>query len=158
MAVLQPTAYILIERSAEVDRLVLDAFQRTNPPVSVIAVGGYGRRELFPFSDVDLLLLVDGPLEAPAREPVSEFLRILWDAGLRVSQSVHTAAECCEIHEGNLELTISLLDQRFLCGDPGRYDDLQTRFPKFLKAQRSTISNHLGQMTRGRHAKYGDTI
>lgn len=158
MAVLQPTTYILIERSAEVDRLVLNAFQRANPPVSVVAVGGYGRRELFPFSDVDLLLLVDGPLEAPAREPVSEFLRILWDAGLRVSQSVHTAAECCEIHEGNLELTISLLDQRFLCGDPARYHDLQTRFPKFLKAQRSTIANHLGQMTRGRHAKYGDTI
>ena len=158
MAVLQPTTCILIERSAEADRLVLDAFLRTNPPVSVVAVGGYGRRELFPFSDVDLLLLVDGPLQAPAREAIAEFLRTLWDAGLRVSQSVHTAAECCEIHEGNLELTISLLDQRFLGGDPARYHDLRARFPKFLNAQRSTIANHLRQMTHGRHAKYGNTI
>ena len=155
---LQPTAYNLADRSAQADQLVLRAFEQARPEVTLAAVGGYGRRELFPFSDVDLLLLVDGPLEAPARDAVSEFLRILWDTGLRVSQSVHTPAECCEIHEGNLELTISLLDQRFLGGDPGRYQDLQERFPKFLNAERSAIANHLSRMTRGRHAKYGNTI
>jgi len=148
----------LASRTSEVDQIVVQAFERIQPQASLIAVGGYGRRELFPFSDVDLLLLSGGPLKTPAREAIAEFLRILWDAGLRVSQSVHTAAECCEIHEGNLELTISLLDQRFLGGDPAGYHDLRARFPKFLNAQRSAIASHLRQMTQGRHAKYGNTI
>jgi [protein-PII] uridylyltransferase len=119
----------------------------------VVAVGGYGRQELFPYSDVDLLLLSDGEASG-----VSEFLRILWDSGLRISQSVHTPTECCEIHEGNLELTISLLDQRYLCGDEALYQELQKLFPKFITSQRDGIVSHLAAMTRGRHAKYGDTI
>lgn len=146
-------------RSAEVDRAVSTAFERTSADVTVLAVGGYGREELFPYSDVDLLLLTNGA--APAREQrdaISEFLRILWDAGLRVSQSVRTAPECCEIHDGNLELTISLLDRRLLCGEAGRFDDLEQRFPKFLNNQRLTIAHELCVMARGRHAKYQNTI
>jgi [protein-PII] uridylyltransferase len=145
-------------RADEVDRLVLSAYERTRPAATLLAVGGYGRRELFPFSDVDLLLLVDRPPEGAARSAVAEFLRILWDAGLRVSQSVRTVGECCEIHEGNLELTISLLDQRLLGGDPLRFEQLVAKFPKFLNAHSATIAKHLCVMTRGRHAKYGDTI
>lgn len=142
-------------RSAQTDQTVAEAFARTHPDVTVVAVGGYGRQELFPYSDVDLLLLTDGSFD---REPVSEFLRILWDSGLRVSQSVHTPTECCEIHDGNLELTISLLDQRYLCGDVERYAKLQQLFPKFLTANRDGIVSHLAAMTRGRHAKHGNTI
>jgi [protein-PII] uridylyltransferase len=148
----------LAARSDQVDALVLSAFERTHPCVTVVAVGGYGRRELFPYSDVDLLLLADAPPEGDARNAVAELLRTLWDDGLRVSQSVRTVRECCEIHEGNLELTISLLDQRFLAGDRARFDQLAAQFPKFLHAQRSAIAKHLCAMTRGRHAKYGGTI
>ena len=145
-------------RSSSVDQLVTAAFERTQPDITVVAVGGYGRSELFPYSDVDLLLLT-GALPTPAqREPISEMLRQLWDAKLRISQSVHTPQECCEIQEGNLELTISLLDRRLLCGDPARFEQLQKLFPKFLNSERNNIIGHLGRMTRGRHAKYGDTI
>ncbi len=147
-----------LTRSNSVDEIVLAAFDRFELPVTAIAVGGYGRRELFPYSDVDLLLLNSGPLDPAAREGVSAFLRTLWDAGLRVSQSVHTAAECCVIHEGNLELTISLLDQRYLRGDASRYEQLTTAFPKFLNSQRGAIVAHLIQAARTRHAKYGGTI
>ena len=145
-------------RSSEVDALVTSAFERTQPDVTVVAVGGYGRRELFPYSDVDLLLLVDVPPSAKEREPIGEFLKQLWDQGLRVSQSVHTPVECCEIHEGNLELTISLLDQRLLCGEPIRHATLNRLLPRFLQAERAHIIHHLGLMTRSRHAKHGDTI
>jgi [protein-PII] uridylyltransferase len=145
-------------RSNEVDARVALVFEQTQPPVTLAAVGGYGRRELFPFSDIDLLLLIDAPLTDAEREPVAELLRRLWDSGLRVSQSVRTVAECCEIHDGNLELTISLLDRRSLAGDQRRYDELAERFPKFLSAQRTDIARHLCQMTRTRHTKYGNTI
>ena len=145
-------------RSNSVDEVVLAAFDKFRPPVTAVAVGGYGRRELFPFSDVDLLLLNSGPLDTAAREPVSDFLRTLWDSGLRVSQSVHTPAECCVIHEGNLELTISLLDQRYLCGEASRHVQLTAAFPKFLGSQRGAIVTHLIQAARARHSKYGGTI
>ena len=145
-------------RSNEVDSRVAFVFKQTQPNVTLVAVGGYGRRELFPYSDIDLLLLIDAPLTGAEREPVSELLRLLWDDGLRVSQSVRTVAECCEIHDGNLELTISLLDHRFLAGTRGRHEELCERFPKFLSAQRNDIIRHLCQMTRARHDKYGKTI
>jgi [protein-PII] uridylyltransferase len=143
----------LVQRTAQVDAIVTEAYARIQPAVSVVAVGGYGRRELFPYSDVDLLLLTPGPVQG-----VAEFLQRLWDSGLRIGHSVHTPAECCEIHEGNLELTISLLDQRYLCGDEAPYAALHQLFPKFVASQRDDIVSHLAAMTRGRHAKHGNTI
>ncbi len=86
--------------------------------LALLAVGGFGRRELFPYSDVDIMLLVEREaLAAELKEPLSEFVRLLWDAGLRLSHSVRTIAECTEVHESNIELNISLLDRRFLGGD-----------------------------------------
>lgn len=126
--------------------------------MTAIAVGGYGRRELFPYSDVDLLLLSAGPIEGEPGERLGEFLRSLWDAGLRVSQSVRTPSECCTMHEGNLELTISLLDHRYLCGEHGLYDQLAASWPKFLNAQRANIITSLIEATGARQAKYGNTI
>ena len=115
-------ARALAERTAAVDRLVeaTAAAELSAGPAehsAVLAVGGYGRRELFPCSDVDLLLLFDSAEHAQAsREAIERFLRALWDAGLRVSHSVRTPLECAEIHENNLELNISLLDERYLAG------------------------------------------
>ena len=138
---------------------MLRAFAEVQPAVTVVAVGGYGRRELFPCSDVDLLLLVDSFAEAAAgKDAISRFQQQLWDAGLRVSQSVRTVEECCEIHEGNLELTISLLDHRYLAGDERSHRALQERFPKFITRERNGIIRHLCQMTHTRHAHYGSTI
>ena len=78
--------------------------------MALLAVGGYGRRHLFPYSDIDLLLLVENSaLAEGAREPISAFLQKLWDSGLRLSQSVRTPEECAEIHDQNIELNVSLL-------------------------------------------------
>src|SRR5580693_4198864 len=86
--------------------------------LTLLAVGGYGRRHLFPFSDVDLLLLVESARVAEdASGPISAFLQTLWDSGLRLSHSVRTPEECAGIHDENIELNVSLLDQRFLAGD-----------------------------------------
>lgn len=157
-------APVLDRRSALVDSLVLRAWASQLQPafpegLSVLAVGGYGRRELFPHSDIDLLLLSEESLPAGSRkEALSRFLQLLWDAGLRVSHSVRTVKECCELHNGNTELTISLLDQRYLAGDMALYEALAACFPKFIQAQRQTLLRHVCRMTRDRHRHFQETI
>ncbi len=154
----------LAERTAEVDRLVIDAAARLLfPPlgsnVAVLAVGGYGRRQLFPYSDIDLLLLFPSDRHiAAAKEPISAFLQHLWDAGLRMSHSVRTPDECAEVHDSNTELNVSLLDQRFLTGDRTLYAGLADRLPRFIHANRDALIRNLAQLTRDRHAKYAGTF
>ena len=154
----------LAERSAEVDRLVMHAADRLLFPgvggnVAVLAVGGYGRRQLFPYSDIDLLLLFPSEKQiVSAKDAISVFLRELWDAGLRMSHSVRTPDECVEVHDSNTELNISLLDQRFLTGDRILYAGLAARLPRFLHANRDPLVRNLAQLTRDRHSKYAATI
>ena len=154
----------LEDRTLAVDAQVLNAWQgRLAPAVpagaALIAVGGYGRRQLFPYSDIDLLLLFASDKAALARkEEIAMFLQQLWDAGLRVSQSVRTPAECAELHDGNIELSVSLLDQRYLAGDAAVYGTLMEKLPRFVHGQRDALVRHLSHMTRERHTRYNGTF
>ena len=150
-------------RTTEVDevitRAVADHLTDRAGRFVVAAVGGYGRRELFPYSDIDLLLLFQTEAELDGiKEPVSEFLRSLWDAGLRVSHSVHTVAECCRLNEKNTELHLSLLDLRFLSGDRQVYELLGSKLPDFYGKQGTVITRRLAEMARQRHSKFNDTV
>jgi [protein-PII] uridylyltransferase len=157
-------ASVLASRSASVDDAVKRAFEEFLAPafprgMTVLAVGGYGRRELFPHSDVDLLLLVEAdPRSQASREALAAFLRTLWDQGLRLGHSVRTPAECCEVHDSNIELNISLLDQRLLAGDADLYGKLLATLPRFFHGRRQELINHLTRLTRVRHARYANTI
>ena len=157
-------AEILEARTTAVERAVIEAAAKylepaLSIPFSIAAVGGYGRRELFPYSDVDLLVLVTSESDVEAtKEPLSEFLRELWDAGLRASQSVRTIAECCQLHEQNIELHISLLDLRYVCGDAGLFAALADALPDFFRRHESRIIRELAEMARKRHAKFNHTV
>ncbi len=105
-------------RTAYVDELVRRRWLRLPSDVTLVAVGGYGRSELFPYSDIDLLILTtDEKTQLAIQEPLAIFLRDLWDDGLRISQSVHIPPECNQIDAGNAELAVSLLDRRLLAGN-----------------------------------------
>jgi [protein-PII] uridylyltransferase len=157
-------AGVLTGLSALIEQMTLEAFQgslaaRPGPPVAMLAVGGYGRRELFPFSDVDVLLLIEREAQAAAiKNALSEFVRLLWDAGLRLSHSVRTVAECAEMHEGNTELSISLLDRRMLAGSSDLYAKLETKLPGFFERQRRALTRQLCQLARERHEKFQGTL
>ncbi|HUA21564.1 MAG TPA: HD domain-containing protein [Bryobacteraceae bacterium] len=144
--------------------MAADAFRETlertaTNPVAMLAVGGFGRRELFPYSDVDVVILVERESHvAPLKNPLAEFMRLLWDSGLRLSHSVRTVAECAAIHENNIELSISLLDRRFLAGSSDLFAKLESILPRFLERQGRTLVRHLGGMLRARHEKFQDTL
>ncbi len=154
-------AITLAERTARVDRVVTDAAAAhlASTAAAVLAVGGYGRRHLFPYSDVDILILFDSERSlAAAKEPASVFLQSLWDSALRVSHSVRTLAECLEVHEQNAELNVSLLDQRYLTGNRALYADLAAKLPRFIRGNREALTRNLARLARQRHARFANTI
>jgi [protein-PII] uridylyltransferase len=154
----------LAERAGRVDRAVTEAaegllFPAIPAGLALVAVGGYGRRQLFPHSDVDLLLLAAGDgVGGEQQQAISEFLQRLWDGGMRVSQQVRTPEECLEVHDRNAELNISLLDQRFLAGDRALYAGMGQKFPRFVESHREELMRNLARLTRERHAKYAATF
>lgn len=154
---------LLEEKTQAVDAVVLEHWARifggvTGASCALAAVGGYGRRELFPYSDVDLLVLVPSETEIPAcKEQLSVLLTMLWDSSLRVSHSVRTVAECCRFHPGNLELNISLLDVRFITGNRLLFEDLGAKLPEAVKRMAGDLTKKLVEMTQQRHAKFNNT-
>jgi [protein-PII] uridylyltransferase len=157
-------APVLDGLSGMVERMAIDAFQSSlrtapGPPAAMLAVGGFGRRELFPFSDVDVLILIERESQAAIiKNPLAEFVRLLWDAGLRLSHSVRTVSECAEIHEGNTELSISLLDRRMLAGSQDLYAKLDAKLPGFFERQSRALTRQLCQLARERHDKFQRTF
>jgi [protein-PII] uridylyltransferase len=154
-------ALLLAERSERVDRMVIAAAEDRlgSTGAAVLAVGGYGRRQLFPYSDIDVLMLFENERAlAASKEAIALFLQTLWDSALRVSHSVRTLAECLEVHEQNAELNISLLDQRYLAGSRAHYADLAAKLPRFIRGNREALTRNLTRLARHRHARYANTI
>jgi [protein-PII] uridylyltransferase len=151
-------------RTNLVDSIVTGAVSNLLQPklhghFTVAAVGGYGRRELFPHSDIDLLLLFENESDLPRiKEPLSDFLRSLWDAGLRVSHSVHTVADCCRLQEQNIELHISLLDFRYLCGSDELFGSFTRQLPEFYRRYGDRLISRLVELWRHRHSKFNNTV
>ena len=82
--------------------------------------GRIRKRKSFPYSTVDILVLLEG--ESPwvsLREPLAEYVRLLWDAGLRLNHTVRTVSERLEFRKQNIDLDVNLLDLRYLLGDNG---------------------------------------
>ena len=94
-------------------------------PLSLVAVGGYGRGELYPYSDIDLLILMDKSVAGSPPAALSEFLTALWDTGLEIGQSVRTVKECREQAETDISTATNLLESRLLTGNITLFDELQ---------------------------------
>lgn len=126
----------------------------------VAALGGYGRQELFPHSDIDLLFLSeDRRREAGYREAIATFSRELWDMRLRVGHTSRTLDECGIFQNGNLEFHIACLNCRYLAGDKKLFRSLREDvIPHFVARERRDLVHELIHVTLERHAKHGDTV
>ena len=125
----------------------------------MVARGGYGRGELNPQSDVDLLFLHDYK-RGPYAEIVTEIiLHALWDAGLIVGHGVRTAKECVRLANDDLKEKTAILDARFLCGDEKLYADLdKLLIAEVLNRNQDKFFATKLEESRKRHAQYGDSI
>ena len=93
---------------------------------ALVAVGGYGRGELHPCSDIDLLLLVPSPLDAEGRGRVEQFVAFLWDTGLEVGHSVRTVEECAQESTADVGVMTTMLEARLLSGNADLLRDMRT--------------------------------
>ncbi len=139
---------------------VLRVHNREPQGLCLLALGGYGRRMLFPYSDLDILFLLGNEkVEQESRPLISEFSRTLWDIGFRVSSAGRTLEECRRIEEDNAEFHLALLDRRFLAGDAALFEKLDTKvLPASEKQARPFLLAQIHRLTRERLTRYGNTI
>ena len=155
----------LLERTTIVDTLlrafwVQQAALHSIQGCALVALGGYGRRSLFPHSDIDLLILCETEsLRARVGNSVREFCQQLWDKGLRVSSAIRTPEDCGRLDQENVEFTISLLDCRLLAGDAVLFARLHDKImPQLVAREADTLVQRLTDITNTRHARFGNTI
>ncbi|WP_032091920.1 bifunctional uridylyltransferase/uridylyl-removing protein GlnD [Necropsobacter rosorum] len=87
------------------------------PPLALIAVGGYGREEMFPLSDLDVLILTEGYIDAATEEGIRGLIQFLWDCGFEVGHAVRTLGQCEQEGRQDISIATNLLESRYLCGN-----------------------------------------
>src|SRR5213595_4001726 len=124
-------ASAIAQRTALVEQILLRLWDEVISPAgggsnfALVALGGFGRRALFPHSDVDILFLhADRTTEDTFREPIRTFCQELWDLRMKLGPTTRTLAECEQFDPQNVEFTISLLDSRHVAGDRELFERL----------------------------------
>ncbi|HLU64957.1 MAG TPA: hypothetical protein VKZ63_01695, partial [Kofleriaceae bacterium] len=128
--------------------------------MALVATGGWGRREMCPFSDIDLLLLAPARLTSAAREAAEKLLYPLWDAGVRVGHAVRDPAATAELARGDLATATALLDARLITGDRGLFSDLVQRTRRAV-APGGNPNQLVGMLVaerQRRHDRFGDSL
>ncbi len=160
LACLRSRTELVDKLTVELYRSLLSSDLKGPPNFCLAAVGGYGRRELFPCSDIDLLFLARDPQGLKLRrDSTAAITRSLWDLRMRVGHSARTLADCGQLHPDNLEFNISLLDARYLAGDEQLFEKLRSQIiPHLVRRDQQDLIRNLIDLTQQRHAKHGKTI
>jgi [protein-PII] uridylyltransferase len=122
-------AELVAQRSSTLDRLLLGAWRALagdrKADAALVAVGGYGRSELFPGSDIDVMILYPGADRAPFREGAERFVAFLWDVGLDVGHSFRSLDDCAREAQADLSVVTNLMESRLLCGNEALFHDMR---------------------------------
>ncbi|NLY59839.1 MAG: [protein-PII] uridylyltransferase, partial [Gammaproteobacteria bacterium] len=153
---------LIHDRAWLTDQILRQAWATLDCPmeadIALLAVGGYGRGELHPHSDIDLLILLrDGSSGEHYHEPISRFLTLLWDIGLEVGHAVRSISECQYEARSDVTVITNLMESRMLVGEPQLRQDMIDALgqqhmwtsAEFFRAKRAE--------QQARHAKFNDT-
>ena len=126
--------------------------------IALVAGGGYGRGELFPYSDIDILFLYDHKNEEQAAEIVEQILYILWDLGFKVGQAHRTIKEAIELAKNDITIRTNLLDARLIAGDIELFSNFETRFnAELIKGKELEFVEAKLAERDARHQRFGDS-
>ena len=152
------------QRSEAIDGLTKESLNHLGfsnlKNVSIVALGGYGREELCPYSDIDLLFLYDARSKSLAKDAVKRLTYLLWDLSLDIGYSVRTIDECMELSVGeDTTILTSLLDGRFVLGDKKLHDELEKKlFRELLPNFSSKYIERKIEENEKRNGKFGRSV
>ena len=129
------------------------------PTLALAAVGGYGRGELFPYSDVDVLVLLSDDIalehDADLKARIEGFIGSCWDAGLEIGSSVRSVADCLNEARQDVTVQTSLLESRLITGNPAIYDEFRQKFVAAIDPKAFFVAKTLE--LNQRHNKFDNT-
>ena len=152
---------IVCGRSELIDRLLVTVFQHlfsdVTQQVSLIAVGGYGRGELHPASDIDLMLLLAEEENEQTKDALERFLTLLWDSRLEIGHSVRTLDECIAEAEKDITVVTNTMEARLLSGDQPLFEQMKKQTgPESIWDNQSYFQAKLEEQLK-RSGKFNDT-
>ncbi len=152
---------LLLEQSRLVDEFIADHFHETADgkaldSVALVALGGYGRSELFPYSDIDLLILFREDAQEEMEKVANGVLYPLWDTGLEVGHGVRTVEECLSFAKEDFFFQVAMLDARLLVGSKPLFDELLTRYrTDFIEGSRDEFVRVMEAFRSDRRKRFG---
>jgi len=151
------TAYALRSQAKFVDDLLRALWRKfgLHQNCCLIAVGGYGRGELFPYSDVDILILLKNAEDEHTNQSIESLIGLLWDVGLAIGHSVRTLQECEAEAQKDVTVQTNLLESRLLDGNKSLYLAFEAAINDSMNIQDFFKSKILEQQQR--HARFNDT-
>lgn len=123
---------LIAERSRFYDEILHTLWQEygleKREDLALLAVGGYGREEMFPLSDLDILVLTEKPLDESTQHVLNELFNVLWDSKLQLGSSIRTIEECIEIGRAEISVATNMLEGRFLFGNHQLWLNLKKQY------------------------------
>ena len=155
-----PVTELVNQRAHLVDQLLIIAWQHhqlEKEDFSLAAVGGYGRGELHPGSDIDIAIIFDQEPDKATNEKLSSFVTFLWDIGLEVGLSVRTVAECAIEGEKDITVATNMMEARLLSGSTQIFEAMRNATgPDQIWSNKDFFEAKYQEQIR-RHKKFGDT-
>lgn len=150
-------ASLLRNHAKLIDKLLKKVWQHSglNNEITLIAVGGYGREELFPFSDIDLLILMPDNASDAQNKKVETLVGVLWDLGLNIGHSVRTLQECITEAADDATIQTNLLESRLICGSEVVYTQFYIEIKQQLNAT-AFLDAKIAEQNK-RHEKFNDS-
>ncbi|MGB9150457.1 MAG: [protein-PII] uridylyltransferase [Burkholderiales bacterium] len=149
--------HLLAHHAGIIDRLLIELWQEAEMPADacLVAVGGFGRRQLYPFSDIDLLLLIPQTVLDSTLSKIEKLVGTLWDCGLEVGHSVRSVPECVEECKKDVTIETTLMEARLIHGD----EELFAHLRSSLEAGRDVRGFFAAKLNEQaqRHARFQDT-
>lgn len=152
---------LLLDHCKIVDEYIVDSYKHNEIPgcegrVALVALGGYGRKELFPFSDIDLMILYHPKVKKQIKKITDAVLYPLWDTGLEVGHGVRTVAESISHAKEDYFFLVALLDARLIYGSEELFEDLLRAYrKKYVDGHRESFVEKMKGHRHSRRERYG---
>lgn len=157
----EPVASLVAHRAQFIDELLIHAWRHTTgnelDQVVLVAVGGYGRGELHPHSDIDIMLLAEAETLQTQGQLLERFLLFLWDLGLEIGHSVRTLEDCIEQGRADITVATNLMEARLLCGPQALFDEMRTATDQHHIWPGHEFFRAKWEEQIARHRKFNDT-